>query len=72
MMHGLAGMGSGLFIAFGVGRVLLLGLFIYILYRVYKQRKANTDPALGQLKLKFVNGEITEDEYLSKINILRK
>lgn len=72
MIHGLGGMSSGLFIAFGIGRVLLGALFIYILYRAFKQYKVNNDPALEQLKMKFVNGEITEEEYLKKAEFLRK
>jgi len=72
MMYGFGGMGSGMFMLFALGRILLLGLFVYILYRVYKQKSGYSDQALEQLKLKFVNGEIMEEAYLKKIEILRK
>lgn len=71
-MHGFYGMNLGLFWAFAIGRVLLFALFIYIVYRVFNQRKVNNDPALEALKVRFVNGDITEEEYKKKLEVLRK
>lgn len=81
MMCGLGGMGlggmgtglmsTGLIVAFVVVKVLLLALFIYVLYRIISKRKVNNNFAIETLKMKFVNGEISEEEYLSKVEFLK-
>ena len=71
MMFGLGGMSTGLVIAFGVGRVFLFALLVYIIVRIIKKRKINNDPTLEALKLKFVNDEISEEEYCSKVEFLK-
>jgi putative membrane protein len=51
----------GMFIGLGI-IVLIVALVIWV---VLKKKKEN-DPILLSLKEKFVRGEITEEEYLSK------
>lgn len=72
MMFGIGGMSTGLMIAFGLGRVALFALLIYTVYRIMKKRKVNHDPALQQLKMKYVNGEISQEEYQSKADFFKK
>jgi len=69
-MFSLGGINIGLVIAFAVGRVLLFTLFVYIIVRIGKKIKMNNDPALEALKLKFVNDEISKEEYQSKFEFL--
>lgn len=71
MMFGFGGMSIGLAIAFGVARLLLFILFVYIIVRIMKQKRVNNSPGMEALKLKFVNGDIQEDEYLSKADVLK-
>lgn len=71
MMMGFGGMSMGLAIAFGVARFLLFALFVYIIVRIVREKRANNNPAMEALKMKFVNGEITEEEYLAKATVLK-
>jgi|GEM_PF-4201218 len=72
MIHGLSGFGLAAFMLIGVGRVLLFMLFVYILVRIFRKNRIKHDPALYSLKMRFVNGEIDEEEYQSKVNFLSK
>jgi uncharacterized membrane protein len=71
MMMGFGGMSLGLMVAFGIARLLLFVLFVYIIVRIVKHKKANNNPAMEALRLKFVNGEIAEEEFLSKAAVLK-
>jgi len=64
-MHGF-GPGMGLMMAFWV--IILVAVVIF----VYKKHNRHSNEALELLKLKFVKGEIDEEEYLNKKNILLK
>ena len=73
MMHGIGaigGMSSGYMLAFGIGQLIVAGIVIFLIIKAVKKRKRRTDPALTELRLKFVNGDITEEEYNSKAKIL--
>lgn len=50
------------------------GILILILGAIYlyKQNNNNNSDALELLKMKFVKGEITEEEYINKKSILLK
>lgn len=57
----------------------LIALVIYLIYKNAHKGKGHesfssnaSDEALDVLKMKFVNGEITEEEYLRKRNLLTK
>lgn len=59
--------------------IILLGLLIYWLYRLFtnKTKKTNNqtqqgDEAINILKEKFARGEISEEEYERRKNILTK
>lgn len=64
-MHG--GFGLLLFIAV----IAVIAVVVYVLIRNQKQHTAKTD-ILETLKLKYINGEITEEEYLKKKDVLGK
>ena len=64
----------------GLGLLVII-LVVYLIYknnngnaqiRNYDNRSPQYDEALDVLKMKFVNGEITEEEYLRKRNLLMK
>jgi len=65
MMNGF-GIWGGIIMGFGI-LILILGA-IYL----YKQNNNNNSDALELLKMKFVKGEITEEEYINKKSILLK
>lgn len=65
----------------GIGLLVII-LVVYLIYknsnqnnshmRNYEPHNPSYDEALDILKMKFVNGEITEEEYLRKRNLLMK
>lgn len=64
-MHG-NGVAMGLMMIFWV---IVIGAIIFLVYKRYNN---NSNEALELLKMKFVKGEIDEEEYLNKKNILLK
>ena len=66
MMHDGFGLGGGIMMGF-----VLLVLILVAIY-VYKNHNNTNGESLELLKMKFVKGEITEEEYISKKNILMK
>ena len=55
--------------------LIVIGVIIILVFIVLKNKKSNTknsDEIIDILNRKFVNGEISEEEYLNKKNILRK
>lgn len=59
--------------------LLLIGVLVYVVYKANNKQKFSnfgqsdaSSEALDVLKMKFVNGEITEEEYLRKRNLLLK
>jgi putative membrane protein len=65
MMNGF-GIWGGIIMGFG-----LLVLILAVIY-FYKQNNNTNSDALELLKMKFVKGEITEEEYINKKSILLK
>lgn len=53
--------------------ILVLLLFIYLFIRLINDKdNNNNDRLLEELKLKYINGEIDESEYLHKKSILKQ
>jgi len=70
------GYGYGMMNGFGIWGGIIMGfclliLILVVLYYHKQNNNTNTD-ALELLKMKFVKGEITEEEYLNKRSILLK
>lgn len=79
MMHGgywNIGRGIGMFSNYYWVFLIAQGIFwiglIYLAYRLIQKTNVKEDEALEQLKLRFVKGEITEEEYLHKRNLLNE
>jgi len=70
MMYGY-GFGAGLMGFMMLAWILLIVAVVYFVYKKFGSGKSDSE-ALDLLKLKFVKGEITEEEYLNKKNILLK
>ncbi|HEY5509077.1 MAG TPA: SHOCT domain-containing protein [Paludibacter sp.] len=68
--------GYGMMNGFGIwgGIIMGFGLLVLILVAIYfyKQNNNTNNDALELLKMKFVKGEITEEEYVNKKSILLK
>lgn len=71
--------GHGMMYGYGIGAgflcfMMLMWLIIVIavVYFIYKKLNRGKNEALDLLKMKFVKGEITEEEYINKKNILLK
>lgn len=61
----------------GYGMFITLGLIITILLVLYflghtKKRKTSYDAALENLKMKYVKGEITEEEFVRRKDIMNR
>lgn len=69
---GCFGFGSGLWFPYVVGAILLV-IGILMIFMILK-KKNNTShissEAIEMLKMKYVNGEITEDEYLKRKSVI--
>lgn len=65
---GIGGMSYGWI--FGIIQLLLI--IVAVIYVVKLFRKSKTDPVLEQLQLKYVKGEISEEEYLRKKEVIQK
>jgi len=79
MMHGgywNLSRGLGMFAEYYWLFILAKGVFwiglIYLAYRLIKKSNKKESQALEQLKIRFVNGEITEEKYLQKRNLLNE
>lgn len=77
MHHGFWNMGRGIFgmssSYFWIFLLVKAIFWIGVAVLVYKLIKSNKkDPVLEALKMKYVNGEITEEEYINKRNLLKK
>ncbi len=62
-------LGSGWNWLIGIGVVLIIAAVAYLVVKGGK-KKAVSNEALEVLSLKFVKGEITEEEYLKSKNVL--
>jgi putative membrane protein len=51
--------------------MVLIAAVVYFLYKKYNSTGSNSE-ALELLRLKFAKGEITEEEYITKKNVLMK
>ncbi len=61
---------------YGAGMALMMVFWIVVLaavvFFIYKKYNNTSNEALELLKMKFVKGEIDEEEYINKKNILLK
>ena len=68
--------GYGFFNTGGSHYLMLLGVALVvaaiILFVKHKKNDAKEDQTLALLKTKFVQGEITEEEYLNRKNVLKR
>ena len=57
-----------------LGFILITALVVYLIFRSSKKRQlqSTSTDALNLLQIRFVKGEITEEEYLQKKNLLSK
>lgn len=60
-----------MFVAMGIKIVILIALII-IAVKLFKKYANHNRKALGILDEKFVNGEVTEEEYLKRKTILKQ
>ncbi len=76
MMYGNSFWGSNScfgFNYFPYWHLIVIGVIIVLLFVALKNKNTkNNDEIIDILDKKFVNGEISEEEYLNKKNILRK
>ena len=66
------GMEHGFFMMPIIGIIIIVLLAIYILRKTHKRGKNNNDIALQILNKKLAKGEITEEEYINKKQLLNK
>ena len=52
--------------------LILIVAALYFIYKKYNSGSSGNNEALELLKLKFIKGEITEEEYINKKNVLMK
>jgi putative membrane protein len=64
-------LGGGLMGFMMVFWLVLIGAAVYFVYKKYNGGSSNNE-ALELLKLKFVKGEITEEEYINRKSVLMK
>ena len=65
-------LGGGLMVVMMVFWLVIIGAAVYFIYKKYNSGSSGNNEALGLLKMKLVNGEITDEEYTNKKNILLK
>lgn len=51
--------------------LIIIAAIVYFIYKKYNSTSSNSE-ALELLRLKFAKGEINEEEYLNKKNVLMK
>ncbi|MFR1708273.1 MAG: SHOCT domain-containing protein [Clostridium sp.] len=65
-----SGIGSSwMILAMGIRALIFIGL-IFLAFKVYKQYIRKSNSAIKILEEKFVNGEINEEEYIKRKNVL--
>ena len=67
--HALGGVHMGFMMFFWL---ILIVAALYFIYKKYNSGSSGNNEALELLKLKFVKGEITEEEYINKKSVLLK
>jgi putative membrane protein len=71
--HGTLGMmHSGFGICIGIGLIILFAIIVYLVVRKKKNKSGKNTEAIEILKIKYVQGEITEEEYLKRKDFLDK
>lgn len=55
----------------GITLIIIL-LAVYLIYKLFRNDYKKSDQSLELLKMKYVSGEISEDEYNEKRQILKK
>lgn len=66
--HGLGYFNNGWSIVIGIGLLVIIALLFY--HFVHNKKKRVSSEALEILKLKYVNGEISEEEYFKRKSLL--
>lgn len=69
--------GFGNFGNFGIWHfiipILVLGIIIYFVYKLFNQDRQNINNSLlNELNNKYINGELTDEEYLQKKRVINK
>lgn len=67
--YGLGYFNNGWNIVFGIGLIITIALLFYLF--VHNKKRVSSD-ALEILKLQYVKGEISEEEYYRRKNLLHK
>jgi len=65
-------LGGGLMGVMMIFWLVIIGAAVYFVYQKYNRGSRGNNEALELLKMKLVNGEITEEEYTNKKNVLLK
>ncbi|ERJ11251.1 SHOCT domain-containing protein [Haloplasma contractile] len=53
--------------------LLIIGIVIYLVFKLMNQdHRQNKDSLINELKMKYINGEISEQEYLQKKKLISK
>ena len=65
---GLGYFNNGWSIVFGIGLLIIIALLFYLF--VHNKKKKGSSEALEILKLQYVKGEITEEEYFRRKSLL--
>ena len=58
---------------FSYWHFIVIGVIIVVIFVLWKNKNSkNNNEIINTLNMKFVNGEMSEDEYINKKNILTK
>lgn len=57
---------------FGMMAVLLIGIIVLVIWLLKRGKKSSDDQALLILRERYAKGEINEEEYNNKRNVLKK
>ncbi len=67
--------GYGMFVVWGfIIHIILIGIIVFVVYKLFASNhlQKNKNSAIDELNTKFVNGELTEKEYLRKKELINK
>jgi len=71
--HGNFGNFGGFISPFHIGFAIIITLLIiFAIYKLTKKKDNQSDEVLEILKMKYVSGEIDEEEYVKRKNVLKK
>jgi len=53
--------------------IIILGITLYIVFKIFNQNSTNNKTILiNQLNMKYINGELSEEEYIQKKKVISK